>query len=124
MDKIAKRYTQNAKSFFPIYTSKEKAYIRNLELNIQDYCEDNNIVSLEELYQKYGSPSDVAHTYFTNCDSEYIFKKLHSAKIIKVSIISLVIAAFIALSSYCAVLYSEHQMFVGQQIYFEEDSIK
>ena len=124
MDRIAKQYANNAKSFFPIYTSREKEYIRKLELNMEDYCEDNNIVSLEELYQKCGTPSDVAHTYFSTCDSEYILKKLRLAKIIKISVISLVIVAFMALSFYCATLYSEYKVFAEQQIYFEEDAIE
>lgn len=124
MNKIAKEFAKNAKAFFPIYTYREREYIKNLELNIEDYCEDNYIDSLEDLYQKYGNPSDVVHSYFSNCNSEYVLKQLRLAKTIKLCIASIIIAIFVALSAYCVRLYSEYQVLAEQQIYFEENTIE
>lgn len=124
MNKIAKEFSKNAKAFFPIYSHKEKEYLKNLESNIEDYCEDNNINSLDDLYSKYGNPSDVAHSYFSTCNSEYILNKLKIAKKIKYSIVLIITAVFIALSSYCMKLYAEYQIFAEEQIFYEETIIE
>lgn len=124
MNRIAKQFTKNAKAFFPIYSRKEKEYIKNLELNIEDYCDDNQIDSLYDLYQKYGNPSDVAHSYFSTCSSEYILKQLKLAKTIKYFIALIIAAIFVALSSYCVKLYSEYQIFAEEQTFYEETIIE
>lgn len=124
MNTIAKEFSKNAKIFFPIYGAKEKEYLKNLESNIEDFCEDNNIDSLDDLYSKYGTPSDVAHSYFSACSSEYILNKLKIAKTIKYSLALIITAVFIALSSYCIKLYAEYQIFAEEQIFYEETFIE
>lgn len=50
MKQISKEYCKNAKDFFPIYTSREKKYLQDLRVNIDDFCEDNHITTLNDLY--------------------------------------------------------------------------
>lgn len=124
MKQISKEYCKNAKEFFPIYTSREKKYLQDLKLNIDDFCEDNHITDLNALYTAYGNPADVAHTYFSSCDSAYIVKKLKLNTIIKRFLTSVVIAIFILISSLCIRFYFEYKVFESQRIFFEETSIE
>lgn len=123
MSQISKEYCKNAKEFFPIFTSREKKYLQDLNLNIDDFCEDNHISSLEELYVMYGNPADVAHTYFSSCNSTYIIKNLKLNKTLKIVFTSSIIAIFILISSLCVRFYSEYKVFEHQQIFFEDTSL-
>lgn len=124
MNRIATQFTKNAKAYFPIYGQNEKEYMKNLEASIEDYCEAKQIIALEDLYQEYGNPSDVAHAYFSTCDPEYVVKQLKIVKTIKYSILLIITAIFIALSSYCAKLHSEYKIFAEEQTFYEETIIE
>lgn len=124
MKQISKEYCKNAKDFFPIYTSREKKYLQDLRVNIDDFCEDNHITTLNDLYMAYGNPADVAHAYFSSCDSIYIIKKMKFNKIIKRFLASIVIAIFILISSLCLRFYFEYKVFESQRIFFEDTSIE
>ena len=80
--------------------------------------------SLDDLYKRYGNPSDVAHSYFSCCSSEYILKQLKLAKAIKYCLVLSITAIFIALSSYCIKLYCEYHIFAEEQLFFEETIIE
>ena len=54
MNKICKQYISEVKSFFPIMGKSEKRYVTKLKANIESYCEDEEITTKEELYEKYG----------------------------------------------------------------------
>ena len=57
MNKICKQYISEVKSFFPIMGKSEKRYVTKLKANIESYCEDEEITTKEELYEKYGFES-------------------------------------------------------------------
>lgn len=124
MDKLVREFLDNSKVFFPIYGSKEKEYIKNLEYHLIDFCEENEISSIEEMYRKYGNPSEVAYSYFSNINLDYIIKKLKMTRIIKSFLLFLTIISFVAVSVYSIRLYNDYQTFKEQQIYFEETTIE
>ena len=43
----------------------EKRYVTKLKANIESYCEDEEITTKEELYEKYGLPNNVVNDYFS-----------------------------------------------------------
>ncbi len=83
MNKICKQYISEVKSFFPIMGKSEKRYVTKLKANIESYCEDEEITTKEELYEKYGLPNNVVNDYFSAADTEYIVKKSKLQNILK-----------------------------------------
>lgn len=70
MEKLAKEYVNNAKSLFPILGKSKRNYLKALEQDIEEYCIENNINSLDELYSSYGSPTDAVHSFYQTIDMD------------------------------------------------------
>lgn len=124
MDNLAKQFTKNVRAFFPIVGKVEKEYLKKLELNLEDYCEEKQVSSLEELYKDFGTPSDVVHSYYSSVNIDYILKRLRLTKIIKTCLVTLIVAILVAVSAYCFRLHSDYKVLENQQIFFEETTIE
>ena len=83
MNKICKTYISEVKAFFPILGKDEKAYISKLKTNVDNFCDEANISTKEELYKQYGMPIDVVHEYYSSSDTESIIKRIQLTKYIK-----------------------------------------
>lgn len=51
MNRVCKIYVKNVKSAFPIIGKSERLYIKKLQNYLEEYCNEYNISSLEELYE-------------------------------------------------------------------------
>ena len=124
MDNISKQYIKNVKVFFPIVGKAEKKYLRNLKSNLEDYCEEKSVTSLEELYQGFGAPSEVVNTYYSSVDIDYILGQIKRTRIIRNSLVIFVVSVLVALSAYFSYLYSEYRLMQSQMIFLEETFIE
>ena len=80
MNRVCKIYVKNVKSAFPIIGKSERLYIKKLQNYLEEYCNEYNISSLEELYKNFGTPDDVINSYFVwnaNNNSYYNIHKLN-----------------------------------------------
>lgn len=59
MNTICRQYIKNAQSFFPIIGKEERKYLKNLELTINEYCEEKSISSLNSIYEDFGMPFEI-----------------------------------------------------------------
>ena len=55
MNKLCKEYINEIKAMFPVKGKEERKYIKNLSKDIEDYCEEADATTKEELYKNYGS---------------------------------------------------------------------
>ena len=124
MNNLAKQYIKNAKALFPLMNKDEKKYFEKLSINVEDYCETKSVSSIEELYRNFGTPSDIANSYFSNANLDYILKQIKRTKTIKFSLITIIVSALIVVSTYCYILYSSHQVYLEQQIFMEDTIIE
>ena len=124
MDNLAKQYIKNAKALFPLMNKDEKKYFEKLSINVEDYCEAKSVSSMEELYRDFGTPADVANSYFSNADLDYILKQIKRTKTIKISLITIIVSVLVAVSTFCYIIYNEHQMYLEQQMFIEETFIE
>lgn len=124
MDNLCKQYINDAKTLFPIMGKNEKEYFKNLELNIKDYCEETALSSLEELYKNWGTPVELVNSYFLHANTDYILRQIRRTKVVKTTLIALIISALIAVSAYCTFLYSSYKVFKDEQIFSEQTFIE
>lgn len=124
MNKIGKEYISEIKTLFPIKSKKEKAYLKNLAIDVNSYCEEAGIISKQELYDNYGKPMEVVNAYFSTADVEYVVKRVKIAKYIKIGIAAILALALVATSSYCIQKYIGIQIMKEQQIYSVEEVIE
>lgn len=124
MRKLCKQYISNTKKLFPLIGKPERRYLANLATTIHDYCEEENVTSLNDLYEKFGNPQDVINAYYSTKDINYMLKRISISHLIKRSIIVLLITALIVTGLYCYLLYDAHQVFKQDAIFSEESIIE
>lgn len=123
MNKICKEYISEIKALFPIKGKQERAYIKKVMADIEDFCEEANVASKQELYDNYGNPNDVVHNYLSAVDTAYIAKQIRITRYIKTFVIALLVLATIAASALCLYLYSEYQIYKRQEVIGMETSV-
>lgn len=124
MNRMSKQYMKNVKTLFPTIGKPEKAYLQQLELAVEDYCTEKGSISLEKLYDDFGTPADVVHTYYSNVNIEYFLKRLNISKKLKALIVTLFLSILVSTLAYCIVLYQECKIMKSQQIFSEKTYIE
>lgn len=120
MSKISKEYVSDVKHLFPIMSKNERKYLKKLRSNVEDFCEENNIETKAEIYEKFDTPNNIVKEYFLTADMESFIKKIRVSKYIKfaISTIIAVLVLSIAINGYF--LYEEKLMMERQNRVFEE----
>ncbi len=109
MNKLCKEYISEIKALFPIKRKEERDYIKKIIADVEDYCEEANVTTKQELYENYGKPNDVVNNYFSTVDTEYIAKQISTKRLLKTFVIGLLVLATVLTSAFCITLYSEYQ---------------
>ena len=112
------------KTLFPMIGSSERKYLVNLSKTIQDYCLEENVSTLEEIYDGFGRPNEVVNVYVSNIDTCKLIKRIKVTKWIKVGIIILLLISLIGVSVFGITIYKEYKIYQEEQIYFEEEIIE
>jgi len=124
MDKLCKAYVSQVKAILPIWGKKEKAFVNKLHDNLCDYCEDNNVTAIDELYKGYGTPQEIVFEYISLMEPNEISKRINTAKYIKFLAISLITLALVATSIFALYIYSEYQSFKNEELVTIEQTIE
>ena len=77
MSKLKQRYLKEVKSFFPIMGKPERRHLKKLSEQINDYCLEKEVFSIDDLYQDFGRPSEISNTYFSNIDINDFVKRIN-----------------------------------------------
>ena len=123
MNKICREYILEIKALFPIKRKPEREYIKKLASDIEDYCEEENVTSKQELYENYGKPNEIVNNYFSAVDTEYIAKQIRVTRFIKTAVAVLLVLATIATSALCIYLNSAYQVLAREEIVIRENII-
>lgn len=124
MDKICRVYVSQVKAILPVWGKKEKDFVRKLHDSLYDYCEDNNINSIEDLYKGFGTPQEIVFEYISLMEPNEISKRINTAKYIKILAISLISLALVATSVFALYIYSEYQSFKNEELVTIEQTIE
>lgn len=123
MTKLCQQYLSDVKAFFPIMGKPERAYLTKLTATVEDYCIEEKITTVEQIYDGFGHPSEVASTYLTSVDTSYLIKRIQLTKWIKRGMVALLLIALIGVSIYGITTYKAYKIFEQEQIYFDETKI-
>ena len=93
----------------------EKKYLFKLMRSVEDYCDEEHVTTIEELYKGFGSPSDVVSTYLELTDTSLLMKRIRITKWIKRGIVAFLIIALIGVSIYGIKTYKEYKIFKQEQ---------
>lgn len=107
---MCKIYVSQVKAILPLWGKKEKAFVKKLHSDLCDYCEDNNVNTIEELYKGYGTPQEIAFEYIALMKPEVISTRINTAKYIKLLVVSLITIAFLATTFLGVYAYGEYKI--------------
>ena len=97
-----KQFYKNVYSLFPIHKAKEKNYLKNLKIQIEQ-CDVNTYDELENIF---GTPIDIVKAYYDTINSEYLIKAIQVKKIVRYTCI-LIITIALCISIYVIYLYNQ-----------------
>lgn len=123
MNKLCRQYMSDVKALFPIIGKSEKKFINSLSINIDEYCVEENINSIETLYEKYGTPYDIINNYFSTSDTSEIIKKIKITQFVKRTLIALLIIILLVVTIWGINCYNTYQTFINEQAIFTDTTI-
>lgn len=115
MNKICKEYVSEIKALFPIKRKPEREYIKKVMVDIENFCEESEVTTKQELYESYGKPNDVVNNYLATADTEYIAKQISTSRFIRIAVAVLLVLATIATAVFCINLTTELQYIMEQE---------
>lgn len=110
MNKLCKEYISEVKALFPIIRKSERDYIKKIKVDIENFCEEAEVTTKQELYENYGRPNDVVNNYLSTVETEYIAKQISIKRLITTCVVALLVLATVATSALCIALYTQYQI--------------
>lgn len=125
MNKLAKQYVKEAKAFFPIVRKQEKKYLKQLENTIDEYCQRRfDVLSKEKIYEEFGTPSEIAYSYFSNLEISFLLKRINITKTVKAFLIAITLLLLVGASALSIYLYHTYNLIESQMIFSEDTFIE
>lgn len=83
MNKDVKKYIKYVKKIIPIHSKDKKEFISLLTYRINEFSNELDICTYQDIVNEFGTPNEVAGSYIENLDSDEIIKKLNKKKLFK-----------------------------------------
>lgn len=83
MNKIGNQYLKQVKSHLTCPGALKKTFLEQIRGDVEEFLETNPNATLEGLTERFGNPSEMAHSYIENLDSNQLEKQIKKAKTIK-----------------------------------------
>lgn len=116
-----KIYKNDVKSKLLCDSKISKALFKDLQNDIDNYIEDNNVTSIEEIYKHFGSADDIATAFLDTVDIAAVKRKMNIKKLIAVLVAAVIIICGIGMT--VMVMNSKKADLVYEVHYgFEEES--
>lgn len=86
-----KIYKNDVKSKLLCDSKISKTLFKDLQNDIDNYIEDNNVTSIEEIYNHFGSADDIATAFLDTVDIAAVKRKMNIKKLIAVLVAAVII---------------------------------
>lgn len=93
---VTRKYIRRCKSCFPVYGREERRFLKRLRQQIEDYVQNNEGLSYEQLEEAFGSPIDVVNEYFESVEEESLLtKRITFSKYVRKTIVAILVIIMI-----------------------------
>lgn len=93
MNREIKAYVKRVKRIIPFYSKDKKEFIILLEERINEYVNENNKNTYQDIVDEFGMPNEVAGSYIESLKTDYILKQLNKKRILKVLVSVIIVLA-------------------------------
>lgn len=95
IEKDIKRYMRAISKKLISDNKQKKAILSDIENSIYDFAENKGITNISEIYNRFGTPEEVAKSYISQEAPEKLKNKLFTKKILIILFICIILIAFI-----------------------------
>lgn len=96
--RIINQYIRDIKYSLPVVGKNEKKYLDILKSSLVHYKNNNPLYTYDDLINEFGYPKDIAVSYISEQNDDYLLKHIKAKKTIRYTcIILIVIALFVGL---------------------------
>lgn len=124
MNDYCKQYIREIRFLFPSFSRPEKQYLSRLKESIQEYIEESDCNSKEELYHTFGKPEEVIMSYYNNMDLSEITKKIRLSHYIKKALSILLVLVLLGVTTWGVYTYHSYKILKEERIFFENTTIE
>lgn len=104
----ARKYLEILKTLFPLITIREGRFLRDLRIELMEFCKRHPDVTYEEINEEFGYPEDVLKEYIASQNGDYLLKTLKRKHIWKRALLIIIVAALICTMSFLIVIYKSY----------------
>lgn len=124
MKSLCRQYISDVKSLFPIVGKEERIFLAKLKKTIENYCDEEEFTSITELYDSFGQPNEIVNSYYSDVDTQYVIRKIKTAKAVKLTIMAFLLVYLISVIIYGIKTYTQYEKFIDSMVYYEEITIE
>lgn len=117
------KFVFKVKRLLPLYSKKERRYIKDLKNSITDYSESNPNATIDDVINEYGNPNDIVQDYIGSMDTEKIVQNITKRRIMQRILIVILILLTITMSIFTYYQYLDYLKFKNSIIVYEETVI-
>lgn len=103
-----KSYMGVLKTLFPLITIREGRFLRDVRVELMEYCKRHPDITYEKIGEEFGYPEDVLKEYIASQDGDYLLKALKRKQIWKLSLGIVIVATLICCISFLTVIYKSY----------------
>ena len=122
--RLNKKYMTQIKASFPFLGIIERRYIKELNKDVRNYCDNNNPTSLSELYTIYGLPINVVKGFYDNEKPSLLFSRLKLVALINRLSVCVIILLIFATSVYVTKTYKEYKEYMSERVVIVEEVLR
>lgn len=111
MQNDAKKFFKEINQIFPMHRKKEKDYLKQLNHLIENYTSDKEKPTYDDYVEEFGSPVDIAASYYQTLDTQELIKALNRKFIMKIISISVTLVCLFLLIWKLTFYYQAYQEF-------------
>lgn len=113
---LAHKYVALVKKEIPFSSKSKRKFLYILEQNIENYTRENPAVSFSDLEASFGSPKEVASSYYDTLDKEDFDKHLKTKRTILFLVLSVCLFIIFACACYYYNLHKDLPAYTIEEI--------
>lgn len=96
MNTYIREYLRQVKLFFPILGRPERMYMRRLEHSLEDYFQEHEPESVEEIVQVFDRPQDTVRNYLSGTEVGGVVRRARNRRVFQTALCVAVSVALMA----------------------------
>ena len=92
-------YSRQIKLLLPLYTKKEKQFLRNFKDSVNEFCSQSPNCTMEDVIARFSTPEEIVHDYISEAlATENLCQKIQLRRFVKKILLTLLIGILAALA--------------------------